>query len=134
MSRTITVKELVKAMDLEIYAGENGINNIIAYEEVRFPWLEFAGIFDYYEAKKINLVSSKEAVYLDTLGVDLANERVEEFFKRQPSGIIFSKNVDIPEFIIELGNKYNKNLPISNVWVCMLCVWTHVFSSRSGCF
>ena len=115
MSRTITVKELVKAMDLEIYAGENGINNIIAYEEVRFPWLEFAGIFDYYEAKKINLVSSKEAVYLDTLGVDLANERVEEFFKRQPSGIIFSKNVDIPEFIIELGNKYN--VPVLKSWL-----------------
>ena len=115
MDKTITIKELVKAMDLEVYAGEEGINNIIAESEIRFPWLEFAGIFDYYEAKKINLISSKEAVYLDTLGMDLAKERLEEFFKRQPSGIILSKNVDVPKHLIELGNKYN--VPVLKSWL-----------------
>ena len=115
MDKTITIKELVKAMDLEVYAGEEGINNIIAESEIRFPWLEFAGIFDYYEAKKINLISSKEAVYLDTLGMDLAKERLEEFFKRQPSGIILSKNVEAPKYLIELGNKYN--VPVLKSWL-----------------
>ena len=115
MDKTITIKELIKAMDLEVYAGEEGINNIIAESEIRFPWLEFAGIFDYYEAKKINLISSKEVVYLDTLGIDLAKERLEEFFKRQPSGIIFSKNVDIPKYIIDLGNTYK--VPVLKSWL-----------------
>ena len=107
MGRTITVKQLINAIDLKIHAGEAGIDNVIAEEEIRFPWLEFAGIFDYYAPKKINLVSSKEAVYLETLGLELAKERVEAFFKRNPSGIVFSKNVKIPEYVIELGNKYN---------------------------
>ena len=115
MSRTITIKELVKAMELEVYAGEDGLKNIIIEEEICFSWLEFAGVFDYYHPDKINLVSSKEAVYLDTLGIDLAKERVEEFFKRQPSGIIFSKNVDIPEYVIELGNKYH--VPVLKSWL-----------------
>ena len=88
MDRKITIKQLIKAIDLEVHAGEAGLNNIITEEEVRFPWLEFAGIFDYYEAKKINLISSKEAVYLEMLGLELAKERLEEFFKRQPSGFI----------------------------------------------
>ena len=107
MDRKITIKQLIKAMDLEVHAGEAGLNNIITEEEVRFPWLEFAGIFDYYEAKKINLISSKEAVYLNALGLELAKERVEDFIKRQPSGIVFSLNVEIPDYFIELGNKYN---------------------------
>lgn len=107
MGRTITIKQLIKAVDLEIYAGEKGINNEITEEEIRFPWLEFAGIFDYYESKKINLVSSKEMVYLNTLGLELAKERVEALFSRKPCGIVFSKNVDIPDYVIELGNKYN---------------------------
>ena len=106
MGRTITIKQLIKAVELEVYAGESGINNIISEDEVRFPWLEFAGIFDYYVAEKINLVSSKEMVYLNALGSELAKERVENFFKKQPSGIVFSKNVDIPDYVIELGNKY----------------------------
>ena len=44
MGRTITIKQLIKAVDLEIYAGEKGINNEITEEEIRFPWLEFAYI------------------------------------------------------------------------------------------
>lgn len=107
MERTITIKELIKAIDLKIYAGENGLNNVIVEQEIRFPWLEFAGIFDYYEPKKINLVSSKERVYLNTLGEELAKERIEAFFERKPSGIIFSKNVDIPDYVIKLGNTYD---------------------------
>ena len=107
MGREITVKQLVKAVDLKIYSGEGGLNNIIAEEEIRFPWLEFAGIFDYYVPHKINLVSSKEAVYLDALGLELAKKRVESFFERKPSCIVFSKNVTIPDYVIDLGNKYN---------------------------
>ena len=107
MDRKITIKQLVKAIDLEVHAGELGLDNIITEEEVRFPWLEFAGIFDYYEAKKINLISSKEAVYLNALGLELAKARVEDFIKRKPSGIVFSRNVEIPNYFIELGNKYN---------------------------
>ena len=107
MDRKITIKQLIKAMDLKVHAGEAGLCNIITEEEVRFPWLEFAGIFDYYEAKKINLISSKEAVYLNALGLELAKERVEDFIKRRPSGIVFSLNVEIPDYFIELGNKYD---------------------------
>ena len=107
MERKITIKQLVKVMELEVRAGEAGLDNVITEEEVRFPWLEFAGIFDYYEAKKINLISSKEAVYLNALGLELAKVRVEDFIKRQPSGIVFSLNVEIPDYFVELGNKYN---------------------------
>ncbi len=107
MERKITIKQLVDAVGLEVRAGENGLNNVIVEEEIRFPWLEFAGIFDYFEPKKINLISSKEALYLNELGLELAQKRVEEFLERQPSGIVFSRNVEIPDYFIDLGNKYN---------------------------
>lgn len=107
MGRTITIKQLIEAVDLKICAGENGLSNIIAEEEIRFPWLEFAGIFDYFEPKKINLISSKEAVYLNNLGLELAKERVKAVFERRPSGFVFSRNVEIPDYFIELGNRYD---------------------------
>lgn len=107
MGRTITINQLIKAVELKLYAGEGGLDNIIAEEEIRFPWLEFAGIFDYFEPKKINLISSKESAYLNALGLELAKERVEALFQRHPSGIVFSLNVEVPNYFIELGNKYN---------------------------
>lgn len=107
MERKITIKELASALELKLLAGEAGLENIINEIEVRFPWLEFAGILNYFEATKINLVSSKEATYLKEIGEELSKERVEVFFKQKPSGVVFSRNVIVPEYFIELGNKYN---------------------------
>ena len=107
MESKVTIKELAKVLELDILAGKNGLNNVITEVEIRFPWLEFAGILNYFEAHKINLVSSKEATYLKEIGEDLSKERVEIFLQQKPSGVVFSRNVTVPEYFIELGNKYN---------------------------
>ena len=105
--RQITIKELMNGVDLTLLAGEGGLDNIINEIEIRFPWLEFAGILNYFEANKINLVSSKEATYLKEIGEELAKERVEVLLQQKPSGFVFSLNVNVPQYFIELGNKYN---------------------------
>ena len=107
MERKVTIKELVNALEFKILAGEKGLENIINEVEIRFPWLEFAGILNYFESTKINLVSSKEATYLKEIGEELSKERVEIFFQQKPSGVVFSRNVIVPEYFIELGNQYN---------------------------
>ena len=105
--RQITIKQLMNGVDLTLLAGEGGLDNIINEIEIRFPWLEFAGILNYFEANKINLVSSKEATYLKEIGEELAKERVEVLFQQKPSCFVFSLNVNVPQYFIELGNKYN---------------------------
>ena len=105
--RQITIKQLMNGVDLTLLAGEGGLDNIINEIEIRFPWLEFAGILNYFEATKINLVSSKEATYLKEIGEELAKERVEVLLQQKPSGFVFSLNVNVPQYFIDLGNKYN---------------------------
>ena len=105
--RQITIKELMNGVDLTLLAGEGGLDNIINEIDIRFPWLEFAGILNYFEANKINLVSSKESTYLKEIGEELAKERVEVLLQQKPSGFVFSLNVNVPQYFIELGNKYN---------------------------
>ena len=107
MERKVTIKELVNVVELEVLAGEEGLNNIITEVEITFPWLEFAGVLKYFESTKINLVSSKEATYLKEIGDELAKQRVEVLFKQNPSAFVFSRNVSVPEYFIELGNKFN---------------------------
>ena len=55
--RQITIKQLMNGVDLTLLAGEGGLDNIINEIEIRFPWLEFAVILNYFEGNKINLVS-----------------------------------------------------------------------------
>lgn len=107
MERKVTVKELAKVMELSVLAGEAGLENVITDEEITFPWLELTGVFKYFQPQKINLIGSKEATYLKELGYDLAKERVKELFTHKPRAIVFSRNVEVPDYFIELGNLNN---------------------------
>lgn len=107
MERKVTIKELVKEIDLAVLAGENGLNNEILDEEITFPWLEFAGVLKYFDRRRVCLIGSKEATYLKEIGDIIATERVRVLFEEKPSCFVFSLNVEVPSYFIELGNKYS---------------------------
>lgn len=107
MERKVTIKELVKVIDLEVLAGQEGVSKVILDEEITFPWLEFTGVFKYFESTRVCLIGSKEATYLKEIGLDLATERVKGLFEHNPCCFVFSKNVVVPNYFIELGNEYN---------------------------
>ena len=94
MERKVTIKELVKTMELNVLAGEVGLDNIISDTEITFPWLELTGVFKYFQSDKINLIGSKEATYLKEIGEELAMERVKTLFEHTPCCLIFSLNVE----------------------------------------
>lgn len=107
MKNYVTVQELIEFAKLDILGGNNGVSNRIKVDEINYPWMEFAGYFTYFEPARLILISSKEAMYLNNLEPKLAYERVEYIFKQQPPAVVFSRNVNVPEFFIELGNRYN---------------------------
>lgn len=57
------LKKMVKDLNLEILAGEAGLDALIEDENVTRPATEFAGFFDFYEAKRVLLIGSKEATF-----------------------------------------------------------------------
>lgn len=107
MKNYVTVKQLIDLANLEILGGNGGIENHITMDEITFPWMEFAGYFTYFDPNRLILIGSKELMYLTNLDTDVAYIRVEEICKQQPPAIVFSKNVDVLPFFIELGNRYN---------------------------
>lgn len=107
MNKKVSVRELIEDIGLEILAGNEGLKNLISDDEVTLPGLEFAGFLQYFDATRIILIGSKEATYLKELGEELAFKRVEEIMKFNPPAILFSRNVLVPKYFIELGNKYN---------------------------
>ena len=113
MSNKVTVKKLVEEVGLEILAGHNGLSNEISDDEVILPGLEFAGFLKYFEGKRVLIVGTKEATYLNELGVDLAYQRALNICKFNPPAFVFSRNVEVPEFFIKLGNDNGENIFLS---------------------
>lgn len=107
MDKFVTVKELVDANSLSVVAGEAGLENKIGDSEITLPELEFAGFLQYFDTKRVILIGSRVATYLVELGLDLAKKRAEKIFTLNPPAIVFSRNVSVPDYFVELGNKYN---------------------------
>ncbi len=103
----MNVKKLVKDINLKVVAGENGLERKIVDANVTRPGLELAGFFDFFEPKRIMLMGSKESSFLKTVDVNDSIERISKIFEMNPPCLICSLNVEVPDFLIELGNKYN---------------------------
>lgn len=106
----ISVKKLVSDCELSVLAGEKGLVRKIVDANVTRPGLEFAGFFEFFEPKRILLMGSKEASFLNTIDEEVAMIRISKIFEMNPPCLICSLNVEVPSFLIELGNKYD--LPI----------------------
>jgi HPr kinase/phosphorylase len=103
----ITVNDLIKEVGLEVIAGEEGLNRFIKSKMLSRPGLELAGLFDFYEEDRIQIIGSKEVTFFYWLNEDDQNTRVEMLFKDKTPAFVFSNNFDIPEVFIRNGNKYN---------------------------
>lgn len=103
----LTLKEVKDAMGFSIVAGEKGLTNCIEDDMINRPGMELAGFWDFFEQTRLILLGSKECSFLNTLDKKTALERFEMLFKKNPPAFLFSRNVDVPNFVIELGDKYN---------------------------
>ena len=81
---SIKVKKLVKDLNLELVAGQDGKDNTIADQNVERPGLEFAGFYDFFQAGRVFLIGSKEISFLNKLDLEVAKTRVKYIFRKQP--------------------------------------------------
>lgn len=105
--RSVSVKKVAKDLDLTLVAGFEGQDRRVTVEMLSRPGVEFAGFLDYYDKDRILLIGSKEASFLKRLDEEKQITRVDAVIKQLPPAVIFSINVEIPQFFIDLGNKYN---------------------------
>lgn len=107
MKETVTVRNLMEAMHLELLAGEGGLDKKITSDMISRPGLEFAGFYDYFDNKRMLLVGSKDATFLHKQGEEAIRRNLDYIFSHDIPCVVISKNVIINPIFYEMGNKYN---------------------------
>ena len=102
----LKIKHIIRDIDLTLLNDPTCMNREIKSEMLSRPGVELAGFLDFFDADRLILIGSKEAHFLDKLPFDIRKQRVQDMFEKLPPGIIFSVNVEIEDFFIELGNQY----------------------------
>ena len=103
----LRVQDLCNDYKFKVLAGEKGISNVIGIPQVSRPGIELAGLFDFYESTRIQVLGSKEVTFLSWISEEEKQERVDKLFKAKPPVFIFSLNGDVPDIFIEKGNEYD---------------------------
>ena len=103
---SVYVKTLVEENNLELLAGKEGLNAQIDEDEISRPGLEFTGFFDFLDNKRLVLIGTKDATFLDTLPSDVIRKNVEEIFKKNPPCLVFSGRVKVNKIFYEMAEKY----------------------------
>lgn len=103
----ITITKVVEGLKLTVLAGGKGLLREVSNQNLTKPGVELAGMFDFFEHNRIQIIGSKESTFFHWLDKKDQEERVRILFEKNPPAFLFSKNVDVPDLFIKLGNEFN---------------------------
>jgi len=122
----LTIQQIMTGMKLEILAGKNGVNRIVDNPNLSKPGVELAGMFDFYEHDRIQIIGSKEMTYFHWLKENDQKARVRELFAKEPPAFVFSTNVAVPKLFLELGDEFD--IPVLKSSYATTSLFSELFS------
>ncbi|ROR28549.1 Hpr(Ser) kinase/phosphatase [Mobilisporobacter senegalensis] len=104
---TVGLQQLIDKMNLENCTPEIDISNIeISQTDVNRPALQLAGFFDHFDSNRIQVIGHVEYTYMQKMEKDHGIGILSRIFECQVPCIVFCRNMDIEEGILQLAVKY----------------------------
>ncbi len=106
----ITVKQFVEAYreerQLILINDSMGMKRLITQPAINRPGLALAGHFDYFAHERIQVFGNAENAYLASLQGEERQQRLRRIFSYETMPcLVFSRNVVVPQDVIEMANE-----------------------------
>ncbi|MFW6035161.1 MAG: HPr(Ser) kinase/phosphatase [Halanaerobiales bacterium] len=105
----ISVKKVIKKFSLTILAG-NAEDKYITVSDIKRPGVELAGFWNHFTQERVQLLGRTEISFLKELDEKTLNRRIKKFFSYDLSCVIITRNLQVPEILIEEAGK--KEIPL----------------------
>jgi HPr kinase/phosphorylase len=92
---------------LSLQAGQRGLNRRIKVAEVERPGLAITGFFDYFAARRIQVLGKVEIYYMRSLTSEVRRARIRQLMEHNVPCIIVARNYRPPDELIEEADNYN---------------------------
>lgn len=101
----VRTKDIIEKFNLELIAGEEGINRPVTISDISRPGIELAGYFEYYPAERMQLLGKTELSFAERLNAKERSERMQRLCTDITPGIIITRSLDVPEELIEAAER-----------------------------
>ncbi|MFC6289508.1 HPr(Ser) kinase/phosphatase [Levilactobacillus angrenensis] len=124
MTESVTVAELVKANRLDVYSGEENLNRQITTSDISRPGLELTGYFNYYPAKRVQLLGITETSFAKGMSHKKLLDVMRKMCQPETPAFVISTQLDPPEELKQsadeagipiLGTKLTTSRVLSNM-------------------
>ncbi|MBQ7326365.1 MAG: HPr(Ser) kinase/phosphatase [Clostridia bacterium] len=89
-----------------LYLPDLPENIDITCSRVNRPGLQIIGFYDYYEQARLQIIGKVENMYLSKMPEKERYEKLDDFFKTQPAGVIYTSSLPIEDKIVALAEKH----------------------------
>ena len=102
-----TIKKMIDELKLEvIYLPENGENSLISSNDTNRPGLQFAGFYEYFDNKRVQVMGKMETSYLTGLEPEVRRKRIEDFLSYRFPALIITRSQEVFPEMLELAPNY----------------------------
>ena len=101
----VLVSELIEHLKLDLIEGQQGVSRLITTSDISRPGLEMAGFFTYYPAERIQLLGKTELSFFNSLPKREREDRMEKLCTVETPCIMVSREMDVPDELIEAGKE-----------------------------
>ena len=110
----MTVRQLIKyagyELQLEVTAGQDGLDRAIKTAESNRPGLALCGHYDHFGQERVQILGYGEISYIETLPPSGRVEVLQEFFSYAIPCVVVTSSLPIPPELVAIGN--HTNIPI----------------------
>lgn len=96
-----------KELKLELINSPIGLSRTINEPTINRPGLALAGFFSYFAHKRIQVFGAAEGAYLCKLPTSMAKTRITKMLKYEIPCLVFSADIELPDYAIENANQHN---------------------------
>ncbi len=111
MDKYVTVSELKEEMDLELVAGQSGLERHITTTEINRPGLALAGFLMYFPAERVQILGRTEIAFLSSMNEAEFKERIAALVASELTPcLVISRSMDTSPILYDMAEEHG--LPI----------------------
>ena len=108
---SVKLGKLIEDFELDVLRGAEGYREVlIQREDVNRPGLQLVGFFDYFDAKRMQLLGRVESTYLAQLSPEERLKSFDELLARDIPCLIITRGMDPFPECMELAERYNRTI------------------------
>lgn len=109
---TIELSRIIKEFSLDVLNLPEG-DILVSSTETSRPGLHLAGYYEYFDARRIQILGMNEIGFLRNLSESEKNNRIDEFFAKKPVAVIIARNLADDNIYAENAKRHGVPLLVS---------------------